>query len=111
MKMSSFYLRASQWSSFAGQVLVLFIGLAAIAGCRDNPGKWPLEKVSAKIAESLELSDISLSSSEGKLQGTGIRPDGEKVKVIVTQLPESYQIQWDAQGDRGFMEEGYFQLQ
>lgn len=109
--MSSSYMRGSRWSSFAVNVLAVFIGLTAIAGCKDNPGKWPLEKVSEKIAQSLELSDISLSSSEGKLQGTGIRPDGEKVKVIVTQHPESYQIQWDAQGDRGFMEEGYFQLQ
>jgi hypothetical protein len=109
--MKTFYLQAFQGSPFLGKALVFCLFVALISGCRDNPGKWPPEKVSTKIAESLELSDVSLSAVDGKLQGSGVRSDGETVSVTVTQHPESGEIRWDAKGDRGFVEEGYFQLQ
>jgi hypothetical protein len=92
------------------QFCLAFLAFSTLAGCGDNPGKWPVEKVSQKVAESLELSEVSLSATERGLEGSGLRADGETVSLVVTQHPDLGEIRWDAKGDRGFVEEGYFQL-
>lgn len=109
--MGSFDLGSFRRKLLICDMLIVCLFVVCCVGCRDNPGKWSPEKVSAKVAESLELSEFSLSKSDGKLQGSGIRDDGQTVSVTVTQHPESGEIRWDAKGDRGFFEEGYFQLQ
>lgn len=90
----------------------IILGLAVIfTGCADNPGKWPLPKLEAKISENLELTSIELAPRpEGGYQGSGQRADGETVKFTITQDPEAHRIEWQAQGDRGFVEDGYYEL-
>jgi hypothetical protein len=80
-------------------------------GCsRENPGTWPQEKVSEKISQSLELSGLNLQPrAEGGFTGTGKREE-ETITVIVTQNPAESRIDWDAKGDRGFVETGFFEL-
>ncbi|HAC91335.1 MAG TPA: hypothetical protein DCF63_12015 [Planctomycetaceae bacterium] len=86
--------------------------LVSLTGCRkDNPGKWPAERVTAKVAESLQLSEFSLSPATNGLEGSGKRADGETLKVVVTLHPDTSEIRWNAKGDRGFEEEGSYQLQ
>ncbi|MBX3420509.1 MAG: hypothetical protein KF752_03025 [Pirellulaceae bacterium] len=85
--------------------------ILAMSGCRqDNPGSWPVERVTAKVAESLGLSDLNLQNTERGLEGTGKRADGELLKLTVTQHPDEHAIRWEATGDRGFVEEGSYQL-
>ena len=62
------------------------------------------------MAESLELTNVTLSPTERGLEGSGVRSDGETLTLLVTQHPEQSEIRWDARGDRGFVEEGRFQL-
>lgn len=93
-------------------VLVGCLLIVSLSGCRkDNPGNWPAERVSAKVSESLQLSEFSLSLTANGLEGNGKRADGETLTVVVTQHPDTNEIRWTAKGDRGSVEEGSFQLQ
>ncbi len=88
---------------------VSLIGL--FGGCADNPGTWPQPKLEAKVKESLELTQIALTAqSEGGYTGTGTRADGETLNVTVAQDADAHRISWEAKGDRGFVEDGYYEL-
>lgn len=85
--------------------------LVLLVGCKkDNPGTWPVEKVTQKVIESLQLSELELNKSEKGFEGTGKRSDGESFSVQITQDPSSSMISWDAKGDRGTNEIGNFRL-
>ena len=91
--------------------LLVLVGLLILGGCRDNPGTWGAEKVSTKIAASLELSDVTLSPRpEGGFSGSGKRADGETITFTISQDAEAHRMSWDAKGDRGFVEEGFYEL-
>jgi hypothetical protein len=87
--------------------LTLFL----ITGCKQNPGNWPVEKVTPVVAESLKLSDLVLTKTSSGMEGKGKTADGETFTVIVKQDPAQSKISWDAKGDRGSFEEGSFSLQ
>jgi hypothetical protein len=56
------------------------------------------------------LSGLNLQPrAEGGFTGTGKREE-ETITVIVTQNPAESRIDWDAKGDRGFVETGFFEL-
>jgi hypothetical protein len=90
--------------------LVAAIGVTCLSGCKDNPGKWAPDKVATKVAESLEVTDLTLSSTANGLEGTGKRSDGETITVVVKQDSTGGKITWDAKGDRGFVETGSYSL-
>lgn len=92
-----------------GTVILLAV-LFGLSGCKENPAKWPNDRIAEKVSESLDTTGLTLTATEKGLEGTGKREDGESVDVIVTLHPESSEIRWNAQGDRGFIEEGKFQL-
>jgi len=93
---------------FAGLVI---IGGLLTGGCRDNPGTWGAEKVAAKITSSLELSDVTVKARpEGGFAGSGKRADGETITFTIHQDAEAHRLSWDAKGDRGFVEEGFYEL-
>lgn len=92
-------------------VISLVFGLFCLNGCRENPGKWPQDKVQSKIMESLELVEATLTPNPaGGFQGSGKRDDGETVSFTITQDPAASRMQWDAKGDRGFIEDGFYEL-
>jgi hypothetical protein len=81
-------------------------------GCADNPGTWPLPKVEAKLTESLQLSDVNMEAApDGGFTGTGKSAEGETISFSVKQDAAARRISWDAKGDRGFVEEGYYEHQ
>ena len=90
--------------------LALSLYLLTLVGCGPNPGQWPQEKVAAHLSESLELQDVSLTKTAEGYNGSGMRSDGEKLTFTVTQDPTARKISWDAKGDRGFVEQGSFQI-
>ena len=49
--------------------LAVLVGLTGCSG--NNPGKWPVDKVAAQVAESLELTNVTLSPTERGLEGSG----------------------------------------
>lgn len=81
-----------------------------ISGCRENAGTWGEDKVKAKIVEKLELTGAQLTPSDNGFTGEGPRTDGETVTFTITQDPESGRMSWDAKGDRGFFEDGFYEL-
>jgi hypothetical protein len=93
-----------------GLSLVIAISIACLSGCKDNPGKWAPDKVTTKVAESLEVTDLTLNSTANGLEGTGKRSDGETITVVVKQDSAGGTIAWDAKGDRGFVETGSYSL-
>jgi hypothetical protein len=92
---------------------ILSLTCLLMGGCgRDNPGKWPATRVATQVAKSLEIEGgLTLETSSGTLVGTGKRADGELLSVTVTQHPEKNEIRWEAKGDRGFVETGYYALE
>lgn len=84
---------------------VLFVGCS-----KENPGTWAQDKVADRVSTSLELTGLVLQPrAEGGFSGTGKRVE-ETITVVVTQKPEESRIEWDAKGDRGFVETGYYEL-
>lgn len=104
----------------AGRVPLLGLVLAFVvlitAGCGDNPGKWPKEKLGEHVKQSLiaqgvEVTAVELTEKEaGVFEGTGSVADGETLKLIVTQDPAAHRITWDAEGDRGSFLDGSYEL-
>ena len=90
---------------------MLVVGLLVTVGCGQNPGTWGAEKVTAKIAASLELSGVAVTPRpEGGFVGSGMRADGEKIEFTISQDAEAHRMSWDAKGNRGFVEEGFYEL-
>jgi hypothetical protein len=94
----------------------LLWAVLVVAGCKDNPGNWPKEKLAehvkdSLIREGLEVSEVSLTEKEGGgFEGVGKVADGETLKLIVTQDPAAHRIEWDAKGDRGSFLDGSYEL-
>lgn len=86
-----------------------------LAGCADNPGNWPKEKLEeyvkqALIDQGVEVTEISLNPEDGKFTGEAKEVGGETLKLIVTQDAAASKLTWDAKGDRGSFLDGNYQL-
>lgn len=93
-------------------IVILFAFLASLsAGCKQNVGTWPPDKVAPIVAKSLEISDLSLVKTDAGMEGTGKRADGETMTVKVTQDSANNKFSWEAKGDRGTFEAGSYALQ
>ncbi len=97
------------------KVLVALLVLA-VAGCGDNPGKWPKEKVAEHVKESLigqkmDMSDVTLTEKVGGgFEGTGTVAGGETLSLTITQDADNHRLIWEAKGDRGSFLDGSYQL-
>ena len=95
--------------------LLLLLGLS-LAGCGDNPGKWPKEKVAeyvkqSLIDEGLDVTEVKLSEKAGGgFEGTGSVAGGETLKLNVVLDADEHRLTWDADGDRGSLLDGSYQL-
>ncbi len=98
-----------------GSALLLCLSLT-LAGCGDNPGAWPQEKLAEYVKESLvregvEVTGVTLTAKAGGgFEGTSQAVGGEKFKLLVTQDPAAHRLTWDAQGDRGSFFDGSYEL-
>ena len=87
-----------------------------VAGCADNPGTWPQDKLAKHVQESLvqqgiEVTNVTLIPKEGGgYEGTAEVADGETLQLIVTQDPAARRLTWDAKGDRGSFLDGFYEL-
>ncbi len=94
------------------KLILLFLGLCiGLLGCRENPGKWSADQVKVKIMESLELNNVTLTPlPTGGFSGIGQRADGETLTFTILQDAAAHRMSWDAKGDRGFVEDGFYEL-
>lgn len=82
-----------------------------LVGCaKDNPGKWPIEKIEADLKDHFELVDISSTPVDGGYTSTGKTAEGESFTIEVQQFPDQSKYTWDASSDRGTLDEGYYEL-
>lgn len=103
---------------FAKKLVIacLFCCALTVAGCADNPGTWPKEKLVEHVKDSLikegvEMTEVTLTEKEGGgFEGTGMVKGGETLKLIVTQDATARRITWDAKGDRGSFLDGSYEL-
>lgn len=92
-------------------LIALLFQCLMIAGCAENPGKWPEDKVATKIQEKLELSELSMvPNPEGGFTGTGKSAEGETFTIKITQDPAQGRLNWDSEGDRGTFDSGFYEL-
>lgn len=78
-------------------------------GCEpSHPGNWGADQIAEKLAERLQASDVKLEPTEKGFRGTGKRADGEILTIDVSQFPERQEFTWTVEGDRGFVEEGFY---
>ncbi len=90
--------------------------LLCLGGCQDNPGTWPVEKVTEQVEQSLagqevRLVEISLSATaSGSFEGVGKAEDGETFQLSVTQDAAAQRLTWKANGDRGSILDGYYEI-
>jgi hypothetical protein len=95
--------------------LLLLLGLSLV-GCGDNPGKWPKEKVVEYVKQSLieqgmDVTEVKLSDKAGGgFEGTGSVAGGETLKLTVVLDADDHRLTWDAEGDRGSVLDGSYQL-
>ncbi len=92
------------------------LAILSMAGCGDNPGRWPMEKLSEHVKQSLvdqgvEVTEVNLTEkAPGVFEGTGQVAGGETLKLLVTQDPAAHRLTWDAEGDRGSFLDGSYEL-
>ena len=91
---------------------MILLGCPLFTGCqKDNPGLWQVDRVSAKIVERFELTDISLNPKDGGgFEGTGKTAAGETFTFDITQEPDNSKMSWNATSDRGTIEDGFYEL-
>lgn len=90
---------------------MLLILTFSMTGCRkENPGTWPAEKIEAQLIERFNLSEVSLEKKEGGFEGSGTAEDGETYTFDIKQFPSESKYTWDAKGDRGTFEDGFYEL-
>ncbi len=96
--------------------LCLAVVFLTAVGCGDNPGTWPKEKLSehvkqSLVAEGVDVTEVSLTQKEsGVYDGVGKVAGGETLKLNVYQDPGLHRITWDAEGDRGSILSGSYEL-
>jgi hypothetical protein len=90
-------------------VWLSILSLIAV-GCREasHPGNWNADRVSNYLSERLEASEMKLEPTGKGFQGTAKRADGETLTIDVSQFPARQEFNWTVNGDRGFVEEGFF---
>lgn len=97
-----------RWHWMRVLALVFVCLLQPGCGSSDHPGNWPQSKVESMLTERMQLKSISLAPGDGGFSGTAVSPDGESWKLKVTQDAGKRRLDYEAEGDRGSTETGYF---
>ncbi|MEQ1825973.1 MAG: hypothetical protein ABL921_08490 [Pirellula sp.] len=90
----------------------LAVSFLCFAGCKNNnPGEWPQALIEEKLKTKYEFVEIGLSpDGPGKYLGSAKSKDGETLKITIVQDPKSKSMKYDFKGDRGWFEDGKYDL-
>jgi len=91
--------------------LFSFVILAA-TGCEpNNPGEWPQHRIEQKLQTKYDLQELKLSQDgAGKFSGTAKTKEGETLKISILQDPKNKSMKYDFKGDRGWYEDGVYDI-
>jgi hypothetical protein len=83
-----------------------------IPGCgSNNPGEWTQATIEEKLRTKYEFVEFKLTpDGQGKYAGTAKSKEGETLKVSVSQDPKAKSLKYDFKGDRGWFEDGTYDL-
>ncbi|MEM9585761.1 MAG: hypothetical protein AAGA03_00650 [Planctomycetota bacterium] len=104
---------AARSRSVANTYAVLALLALLISGCgpRSHPGNWGLAKVQDELQTKLNLVSIELQEVPGEgFAGSGKHVEGETFTIAVRQDATARRLEYDANGDRGTIEEGHFEM-
>ncbi len=84
--------------------------LSLAPGCNrgGNPGTWDEAKVEQYMMEKMELESVDLSPSGDGFEGTGTNTYGETYELKITQQASGKRLDYEATGDRGTNETGFY---
>ncbi len=82
---------------------------AGCGGAISHPGVWTEADAEANIKRKMDLTEVDLAPAAGGFSGTGKNADGESFKIAVQQNATTKRLDYDAKGDRGTNEEGFFE--
>ena len=90
----------------------LFCAIATFAGCSKHPGNWTQATIEQKLGSKYGFTEFTLSpAGEGKYTGKAKSKEGETLKVTVTQDEKAKSLKYDFKGDRGWVEDGKYDLE
>jgi hypothetical protein len=91
---------------------LMFLSLLAIPGCGGlaNPGTWSEAEIEANIKEKMGLESVDVTPSADGYTGTAKNSEGESFTFTIKQDAASKKLQYTATGDRGTIEEGFFEV-
>lgn len=87
--------------------------LLTFVGCNasNNPASWTQDTIEQKLQSKYDLVEIKLApAGDGKYTGTAKSEEGETLKVTVTQDKQTKSLKYDFKGDRGWFEDGTYDL-
>lgn len=92
-------------------LLVVFAALFSGCNSASHPGTWPANVIQQKLKSKYEFTELTLTpDGEGKFTGTAKSKEGETLKVTIVQDKAAKRLNYDFKGDRGWFEEGLYEL-
>lgn len=91
----------------------LLCALLTLVGCNtsNNPGGWTQDTIEQKLQSKYSFVELKLSpAGEGKYTGTAKSKEGETLAVTITQNKQAKSLKYDFKGDRGWFEDGTYDL-
>jgi hypothetical protein len=91
----------------------MLCALLTLVGCNasNNPASWTQDTIEQKLQSKYDLVEIKLSpAGDGKYSGTAKSKEGETLKVTITQDKQAKSLKYDFKGDRGWFEDGTYDL-
>jgi hypothetical protein len=91
----------------------LLCALVTLVGCNasNNPAGWTQETIEQKLKSKYSFVELKLSpAGEGKYTGTAKSKEGETLAITISQNKEAKSLKYDFKGDRGWFEDGTYDL-
>jgi hypothetical protein len=80
---------------------------AGLCGCANDPVSMGRSEIEARLAEKLNLRDVSLAAAPaGGYTGTGRKADGTAVTITVTQKKDEQSLWYSAVDEKGELSAG-----
>jgi hypothetical protein len=89
-----------------------FLTMGLLVGCQsNNPGEWTQAMIEQKLQSKYDFTELKLSpDGKGKYSGVAKSKEGETLKVTISQDPVAKSMKYDFKGDRGWFEDGVYDL-
>ena len=91
----------------------MLCAVMTFVGCNasNNPANWRQDMIEQKLQSKYRFTELKLSpAGEGRYTGTATSKEGETLAVTITQDKQAKSLKYDFKGDRGWHEDGIYDL-